>query len=219
MAKLMGALALAAMAATLSSCGVAQRQSRAIFVLVDVSGTYYGQRDTALRASKLMAVSLMPGDRFTAAQIGSCSFDDDAIFTNVRLPDRPSTAAARKREVLASLDAYAAKAQRAEYTDIRGAMLQAAAQLGQSDRARRVIVIFSDLVEDPAPGCASASAPLDLAGVTVVAANVIKLKADAREPAQYFARLGAWKQMVEAAGGQWRHVEDVEDVRAVALGG
>jgi hypothetical protein len=82
-----------------------------------------------------------------------------------------------------------------------------------------VVVIFSDLVEDPAPGCGSSSAPLDLRGVTVIAANVIKLDADARAPDGYFARLAGWRDLVETAGGRWLLVDDAEALRTAVASG
>jgi hypothetical protein len=81
------------------------------------------------------------------------------------------------------------------------------------------VVIFSDLMEDPAPGCGSAASPLDLTGVMVIAANVIKLDADARSPDAYFARLQGWRERVEAAGGRWQLVDDAEALRAAVASG
>lgn len=210
---LIGLFALA-----MAGCGLVTRNDQAVFVLVDVSGTYFAEVDDAVRGSKLITASLNAGDQISVAEIGSCSFDDDALALNTRLPDRPSEAAAAKTRALSELDAYEARAQRTQYTDIHGAMLQAVDRLSRSGATKRVIVVFSDLVEDPVSGCESAQAPLDLDGVTVIAANVIKLTADARAPQQYFDRLDAWETMVTEAGGTWRLVDDVEGLRAAVSG-
>ena len=203
----------------LAACdGLVTRDDSAVIVLTDVSGTYFEELDDAVRGAKLLTASLNAGDRLVVAEIGSCSFDDRAIALDARFPDRPSEAAAARAGALTTLDAYQAGAARSDYTDIHGALLQAVDRLSRSDASRRVVVIFSDLVEDPAPGCGSANAPLNLDGVTVIAANVIKLRADAEAPDAYFARIEAWRDKVESAGGAWRLVDDVEALRSAAAG-
>jgi hypothetical protein len=213
------ALAAAALAAglALAACdGLVTRDDRAVFVLIDVSGTYFAELEDSVRGAKLLASSLDAGDRLVVAEVGSCSFDDDAIVLDARLPDRPSEAAAAKTRSLLALDEYEARAARTQNTDIHGALLQAVDRFSRTSSARHVIVVFSDLVEDPARGCGSAAAPLDLAGVTVIAANVIKLEADARAPDAYFARLESWRAKVEDAGGRFVLVDDVEALREAA---
>jgi hypothetical protein len=59
---------------------------------------------------------------------------------------------------------------------------------------------------------------LNLDGVTVIAANVIKLRADAESPDAYFARLGSWRARIEDAGGRFVLVDDVEALRNAAAG-
>jgi hypothetical protein len=211
------AVALAGLA--LAGCdGLVTNDTKSVFALVDVSGTYFAELPDSVRGAKLLASSLNAGDSLTVAAIGSCSFDDDAIAVDRRLPDRPSEAAAVKASALSELDAYQAVAARTEYTDIHGALLQAIDRFSRDGAGRHVVVIFSDLVEDPAPGCGSAAAPLNLAGVTVIAANVIKLRADAEAPDAYFARLDGWRAKVEDAGGRWILVDDVEALRNAAAG-
>jgi hypothetical protein len=206
-------------ALALGGCdGLVTRDDQAVFVLIDVSGTYFAELDDSVRGAKLLTSTLNAGDRLVVAEIGSCSFDDDAIAIDARLPDRPSEAAAAKGAALAALDAYEARAARTENTDIHGALLQAVDRFSRTPSSRHVVIVFSDLVEDPAPGCGSAAAPLDLEGVTVIAANVIKLDADARAPDAYFARLEDWRARVEDAGGRFVLVDDVEALRQAIAG-
>jgi hypothetical protein len=214
------AAGLCALASSLSlaSCGFVTEDSRAVFVLIDVSGTYFAELDDAVRGSKLVAASLDAGDHLTVSEIGSCSFDDDAIVVDAAIPDRPSEAAAEKTAILARLDAYPERAARTQFTDIHGALLQAVDRLSRSEASERVVVVFSDLVEDPVSGCGSASAPLDLTGVTVIAANVIKLNADAQNPQAYFDRIDAWEEKVETAGGRFVLVDDVAALREAVAG-
>jgi len=211
-------VATAAAALALSACGLVQRDDRAVFVLVDVSGTYFAELGDAVRGAKLIAADMDAGDRLVVAEIGSCSFDDDNVALDARFPDRPSQASAAKRRALSELDAFEASVRRTQNTDIHGAMLQAVDRLSRIESGHAVIVIYSDLVEDPVAGCASADAPLDLTGITVIAANVIKLPSDAREPARYFDRLAAWETKVTDAGGTWVLVDDAEALRAAVSG-
>jgi len=213
------ALVTIGVALTLSACGLVQRDDRAVFVLVDVSGTYFAELGDAVRGSKLIAADMDAGDRLVVAEIGSCSFDDDNVALDARFPDRPSEASAVKRTALAELDAFESRARRSQNTDIHGAMLQAVDRLSRIEAGHAVIVIYSDLVEDPVAGCASAEAPLDLTGITVIAANVIKLPSDAREPARYFERLASWEAKVTDAGGTWVLVDDAQALRAAVTGG
>lgn len=205
-------------ALTLAACGLVARDDKAVYVLVDVSGTYYAELDKATRGAKFLAAALGPGDRLVVAEIGSCSFDDGAVALDARLPDRPSAAAAAKREALAEIDAYRARAARSQYTDIDGALLQAVDALSREGARNRTIVIYSDLVTDLAPGCSAERPPIDLTGVRVVAANVIKLRSDAVDPAQYFARLRSWEERVTQAGGTWALVDDAEGLRDAVAG-
>jgi hypothetical protein len=66
-------------------------------------------------------------------------------------PDRPSE---RQRAVLAAaakLADYGAKARATNFTDIRGALTQAAQYLSTRPATQRTIVVFSDFEEDLPP--------------------------------------------------------------------
>jgi hypothetical protein len=83
-------------------------------------------------------------DSFAVAEIGACSFTDDAVLLSFTAPDRPTE---RQRLVAAygqKLTDYGSRAKPAGYTDIRGALLQAAQHLAARKAASRTIVLFSD---------------------------------------------------------------------------
>ena len=86
----------------------------------------------------------------------------------------PSMAAEAKRELFSEFTAYAGQVKSAKFTDIRGAIAQAAFELKQRPEADRYIVLFSDMVADYGKTCDTSEVELDLAGIHVVAANVIK---------------------------------------------
>jgi hypothetical protein len=44
----------------------------------------------------------------------------------------------------------------------------------------------------------------------VVAVNVTKLRSDNIDPREYLDRLAAWRNKVEAGGGEWRVINDLD---------
>jgi hypothetical protein len=51
-----------------------------------------------------------------------------------------------------------------------------------------------------------------LSGIEVVALNVTKLRSDNVDPREYLDRLEAWRQRVEAEGGSWRVINDLDNL-------
>ena len=47
-------------------------------------------------------------------------------------------------------------------------------------------------------------------GFEVVALNVTKLRSDNVDPREYLDRLEMWKRKVEAEGGTWRVINDLD---------
>jgi hypothetical protein len=191
--------------------------SSAVYALLDISGSYVRELDKAVRALRVMMAGLRGHDSFAVAEIGACSFSDDAVLLRLIAPDRPTE---RQRLIAAGaqrLSDYAAKARGSNFTDIRGALTQAAQYLAARDAQQRSIVIFSDFEEDLPAGCRRATRlPRELVGMTVIATNVTRLPEDNRDPARYARRLDGWKKLVEAAGARWQLTPDPADV-VVAL--
>ncbi len=76
-------------------------------------------------------------------------------------------------------------------------------------------VIFSDLAEDLKDGYVR-DIPLSLDGFEVVALNVTKLGSDNIDPR--VKRLEDWKVRVEASGGHWRVINDLDRLDPAFLG-
>lgn len=199
--KLFFAAGIALLGAALSACGLITSTNRSIFAVFDVSGTYVKAVPDAAKFAKLMISELQPGDWVGVSQISSCSFSEKEIILQRQLPETPSMASRAKRELFTQLDAYAAQVKSAKYTDIRGALAQAAFELRQRPEQERYIVLFSDMVEDHGKGCDTSAAKLDLSGIHVIAANVIK--SNPADPDKYFALLEKWEDTVKQAGGTW----------------
>lgn len=209
-------LLLGATAATLSACDERRDEAASVYALLDVSGSYFRELDKAVRTLRVMMGFIHAFDSFAVAEIGACSFTDEAVILRFTAPDRPSE---RQRLVAAyaqKLANYAARAKATNFTDIRGALAQAAQYLSTRPAAGRAIVLFSDLDEDLPANCRrEAALPSSLKGINVIAANVIRLPDDNRDPQRYTRRLEAWRKLVEAAGARFRVMADPADVVAL----
>jgi hypothetical protein len=60
--------------------------------------------------------------------------------------------------------------------------------------------------------------PLSLDGFEVVALNVTKLGSDNIDPRDYMQRLEDWKVRVEASGGRWTVINDLDRLDPAFLG-
>jgi hypothetical protein len=107
------------------------------------------------------------------------------------------------------VDRFVNEVKPAPYTDITGGILQAIEYLNEQHTGRKTILIFSDLKEELKKGYVR-DLPLNLRGFDVVALNVTKLRSDNVDPREYMDRLAAWKKRVEAGGGTWRVVNDLD---------
>lgn len=193
---------LGAVALVLSGCGMVTSTNRSVFVLFDASGTYAKHVPDAARAASLLVSDLQPGDWLGVGQISSCSFSDKEIVLQDRLPETPSRASEEKRVLFTKLSDYAGQVKATKYTDIHGAIAQAAFELRQRPEKDRYIVVFSDMMEDLNRKCDTSKVALDLKGINVVASNVVK--SDPAEPEKYFALLKNWEKTVTDAGGTWQ---------------
>jgi hypothetical protein len=206
---LVGVAGLAACAA-LAACGVVTSTNRSVFVVFDVSGTYVKAVPTAAKFANMMIAELQPGDWIGASQISTCSFSEKEIVLQRQLPQTPSLASEAKRELFTQLNTYAAQVKSSKFTDIRGAIAQAAFELRQRPEAARYIVLFTDMVEDHGKGCDTTNVKLDLTGIHVIAANVIK--SNPGDPDQYFALLEKWEKTITDAGGTWNLVSSPDQL-------
>ena len=197
----------------LCACGLVTSTNRAVFVIFDASGTYAKSVPAAARSANLLVSRLQPGDWIGVGQISSCSFSEKEIILQQQLPETPTLANQTQRQVFDKLAAYAGQVKPTKFTDIHGALAQAAFELQQRPEPAHYIVIFSDMIEDLAPRCDTSAIELDLAGITVVASNVIK--SDPADPGAYFAMLKDWERVVTEAGGQWRLTSSPDQLPAI----
>jgi hypothetical protein len=211
---LLGAAAMPALA--LGACEERSTNAASVYVLLDLSGSYFRELDKALRTIRVMMGFIRAHDSFAVAEIGACSFTDEAVLLRFTAPDRPSERQRLVAAYAAKLAEYGQKAKATNFTDIRGALAQAVQHLAARPAGERTIVLFSDLEEDLPPQCRrEAPLPAALRGMTVIATNVTRLPEDNRDPARYTRRLDGWRRLVEAAGARWQVVPDPAEIVAL----
>lgn len=202
---------LVALALGLGGCADSRNYARAVYVLVDTSGTYTKEVGKAEQLINYLLGTLNPGDSLAVARVKSRSFTEKDIIAKATFSKDPMEANAQKRafkEHMAKLREEAKVG--SAYTDITGGILQASEFLNETGAGRKTILIFSDMQEE-LDKQTNRNVPLNLKGVSVVAINVTKLNTDNMDPRRYMGRLEAWEKRVKDAGAtDWRMVNDLE---------
>lgn len=196
--------------AFLSGCSDESRYDQAICVLIDESGTYADQKPEVVRILKREVLpSMEPGDTLLVIRIDGESYEKDNVEALVTLDARPSRANAQKLALAQKLDALARRARSSEHTDIPGAMMLASEYLGELKSGSRVMLVFSDMQEDLAPGTRRDLSQTEFQGIWVAAMNVKRLGTDNADPSVFRRRLAAWEQRILGSGGLgWRTFMD-----------
>lgn len=208
MRKLLMTLSLAA---TLIGCdSTPVNHSRAVYLLVDTSGTYTKELDKAQAIMNYLLATLDGGDSIAIARIDSGSFNEKDIVAKTTFDTKPSKTNAQKRAFKEKVDQFiTATTKGSSNTDISGGVLQATEYLTETGAGEKYILIFSDLEEDiPAGWIRDFVIPME--GIKVVALNVTKLRSDNVDPREYQNRLTDWQKKVDQGGGEWRVINDLE---------
>lgn len=183
--------------------------SRAVYMLLDTSGTYTAELEKAQTIINYLLGTLQPGDSLAVARIDTGSFSEKDIVKKATFDGRPSVANEQKRAFRQSIDDFIAQVKPSPYTDISGGVLQAVEFLNETGAGKRNILIYSDMEEELKEGYVR-DFPIQMTDVQVVALNVTKLRQDIIDPRKYMSRLDAWKAKVEQGGGHWKVVNDLE---------
>ena len=193
----------------LFGCTNATSHSRAVYLLMDTSGTYALELHKAQAIINYLLGTLQPGDSLAVARIDTGSFSEKNIVDKVTFDGRPSLCNAQKRTFSKKVDDFVSHVKGSAYTDISGGVLQAVEFLKETGAGSQTILIYSDLEEDLKPGYVR-NFRIKMPGVQVVALNVTKLRQDNVDPRKYLERLANWKAKVEAGGGTWRVINDLD---------
>ena len=200
-------LAVLMFGALVAGCTDSGKHARAVYVLLDVSGTYNDKLDNANPVINYLLGTLVSGDSLIVAKIDSASFTEKDVIGKVTFDDRPSVANEQKRAFRTRLDDFLKNRRPSAHTDVSGALLQAAETLDETGAGHRYIMVFSDMEEDLPKGYVRKS-KLPFEGAEVVAVDVSKLRTDNVNPQNYVERLDHWKQVVAENGGRWQVVND-----------
>ena len=186
-------------------------------MLLDTSGTYKKELKRAEAIINYLLGTLQPGDSLAVARIDSGSFSEKDIVAKMTFDKRPSVANQQKRLFKQKVDDFVKTAKGSAYTDITGGVLQSVEFLNETGAGRKYILIFSDLKEELVKGHVR-NFPIQVDGCNVVALNVTKLRSDNVDPRDYFKRVEDWRSRVEARGGTWRVVNDLERLENIFEG-
>ena len=205
-------LAIAALAAlALTGCSEPEQKpkSKAVYMLLDTSGTYTEELDKAQKIINYLLLTLNSGDSVAVARIDSGSFSEKDIIAKVTFDSRPSTVNEQKRAFKRKIDEFVESAHGSAHTDITGGILQAGEYLAETGADERYALIFSDLEEDLESGHVR-DFLIPLMDIKVIALNVTKLRTDNIDPRDYLHRLDNWEERVLQGGGSWKVVNDLE---------
>jgi len=200
---------LVLIATGLMACNEQVAKTKAVYMLIDTSGTYTKEIDKAQKIANYLLASLDSGDSLAMARIDSGSFSEKDIIAKVSFDIRPSTVTAQKHNFKRQLDGFVATAKPSAHTDITGAVLQASEYLNETGAKDKYILIFSDLEEDLVKGHIR-DFTIPLVNVRVIALNVTKLRTDNIDPRDYLNRLDSWEKRVYEGGGMWSVLNDLD---------
>ena len=212
------ALIIATSLLFLTGCDSSKKEevnyTRGVYMLLDTSGTYTLELKKAQGIINYLLGSLQPTDSFAVARIDSGSFSEKDIIHRVSFDSRPSVATNQKRVFAQKIDLFIKGVKPASFTDISGGMLQAVEWLNEIHAGTKIILIFSDMEEELAKGNVR-DFQIPLEGFKVVALNVTKLRADIQDPSIYLDRMNRWRVKVEAGGGTFMVINDLERLQPI----
>lgn len=208
-------LILISFLALVFGCADKTSHSRGIYMLLDSSGTYSKDLQDARTIVNYILGTLDPGDSFAVAKIDSASFTEKDIIVKMTFDRRPSVANKQKRLFKQRVDGFLTSVTKGSaYTDITGGILQAMEYLNETGAGKKRILIFSDLKEDLKQGH-KRDFGIRVTGCEVVALNVTKLRSDNIDPREYYSRVEKWKERIEAGGGTWRVINDLNRLDSI----
>ena len=195
-------------------CADTRSHSRGVYMLLDTSGTYAKELKKAQSIINYLLVKLQPGDSIAVARIDSGSFSEKDIIAKVTFDRRPSVTNSQKMVFADKVDRFVKTVKSSPYTDISGGLLQAIEFLNETGASRKTILIFSDMEEELAKGHVR-DFRFPLKGFKVVALNVTKLRGDIVDPREYLNRLEDWRKKIEAGGGKWQVINDLDHLAPI----
>ena len=211
MRRILNVVVVLCFALAVGACADKRSHARAVYMLIDTSGTYTQELGRAQALTGYILGTLNPGDSFAVARVKSRSFSEKDIIAKVTFEKDPIQANAQKRAFRDKIADFTRDVRKGSaYTDISGGIIQAAEYLNETGSGRKTILIFSDMQEE-LDYQTKRDFPINLKGISIVALNVTKLTTDNMDPRRYLNRMEWWEKRVRAAGAEdWRMVNDLE---------
>ena len=204
-------IAIITLTISIMGCSDPKSHTKGVYMLLDTSGTYALELKKAQSILSYLLGVLQPGDTLAVARIDTGSFSEKDFIAKMTFDGRPSVAINQKRTFLKTVNHFVASVKSSKYTDISGGLLQAIEYLNEQQAGRKYILVFSDLKQELAKGY-KRDIPFQLTGFNVIALNVTKLRSDNIDPKKYLDRVKKWRLEVEKSGGNWRRINDLENL-------
>lgn len=208
--KIKSALLAVALAISVAACTDNKQYETSYCALVDISGTYAGEKSSVVNTIKAGIVpQMIPGDSMFFVMIDSNSYSEDNLVTKLTLDYRPTTANNQKLAVAQKLDDFGKGNARSNLTDISGALMLCSDYLKATGSGTKVMFVFSDMNEELPSGVVRKFAEDEFEGIDLVAMNIIKLNKDSANPEVYRKRLEEWQQRTTISGARsWNTLLD-----------
>ncbi|MCF6193078.1 MAG: hypothetical protein L3J46_01945, partial [Kangiellaceae bacterium] len=132
-----------------TSCSDTRVNNRAVYLLLDTSGTYTAELAKAQSIINYLLATLTSGDSIAVAKIDSGSFSEKDIVAKATFDLRPSTANDQKRLFKLKIDKFVSNIKYgSRNTDITGGLVQASDFVNETQASEKLVLIFSDLEKD-----------------------------------------------------------------------
>ena len=202
------------LATAVAGCTDSKQYETSFCSLIDISGTYAGEKSSVVNTVKAGIVpQMIPGDSLFFVKIDSNSYSEDNLVTKLTLDYRPTRANSQKLAVARKLDDFGKGKARSNLTDISGALMLCSDYLKATRSGTKVMFVFSDMNEELPKGVVRKFADDEFDGIDIVAMNIIKLNKDSINPEVYRKRLEQWHQRATTSGARsWNTLIDATKI-------
>jgi len=198
-----------------AACTDSKEYETSFCTLVDISGTYSGEKKSVVNIVKAGVLpEMIPGDSLFFVKIDSNSYSEENLVTKLTLDYRPTQANSQKLNLSKTLDKFGSGKAKSRLTDISGAMMLCSDYLKEAQSGTQVMIVFSDMFEELPDGVVRKFADDEFSGIDVAAMNVIKLNKDSSNPEVYRERLKHWDERIVGSGANsWTTLLDATKIQ------
>ena len=198
-----------------SACTDSKQYETSFCALMDISGTYAGEKANVSNIIKAGIVpEMIPGDSLFFVKIDSNSYAEENLVTKLTLDYRPTKANTQKLAIAKTLDTFGKGNAKSRLTDISGALMLCSDYLKATKSGTQVMFVFSDMKEELPAGVVRKFADDEFDGIDIAAMNVIKLTDDSANPEVYRKRIKKWNQRIVDSGAKsWNTLIDATKIQ------